>query len=84
MARPRPSAGWYVVNYSVGYKHSDYDPETLDRDKMDIKPIKTEKDYQAALKRLEKLMDAKKNTAKGDELDKLATLVEAYEQMNII
>ncbi|MDE1153157.1 MAG: hypothetical protein PW788_11530 [Micavibrio sp.] len=51
---------------------------------MDIKPIRNSKDYQAALKRIESLMSAKKNTAKGDELDILATLVEAYEQKNFV
>jgi len=47
---------------------------------MNIKPIKTKKDYEAALKRISGLMSVKKNTPKGDELDVLATLVEAYEQ----
>jgi HTH-type transcriptional regulator / antitoxin HigA len=46
---------------------------------MTIKPIKTERDYQKALKEIEKLWDAKPNTAKGDRLDVLVTLV-AYEQ----
>ena len=47
---------------------------------MTIKPIKTERDYQEALKEIEKLWDAKPDTAKGDRLDVLVTLVEAYEQ----
>ena len=47
---------------------------------MTIKPIKSERDYQKALKEIEKLWDAKPNTAKGDRLDVLVTLVEAYEQ----
>src|SRR6266545_5865941 len=47
---------------------------------MTIKPIKTERDYQKALKEIEKLWDAKPNTAKGDRLDVLVTLVETYEQ----
>ncbi len=47
---------------------------------MNIKPIKTRKDYNIALKRIEKLMNAKLNTPEGDELDILATLVEAYEE----
>ena len=46
---------------------------------MDIKPIKTKTDYQAALKEVETLMDAKPNTPKGDRLEVLVTLVEAYE-----
>ena len=47
---------------------------------MNVKPIKTKADYQDALARVEKLMSAKLGTNKGDELDVLATLVEAYEQ----
>jgi len=47
---------------------------------MTIKPIKTERDYQNALKQIEKLWDAKPNTPKGDRLEVLVTLVEAYEQ----
>ncbi len=47
---------------------------------MTIKPIKTERDYRKALKEIEGLWDAKPNTAKGDRLDVLVTLVEAYEQ----
>lgn len=46
---------------------------------MDIKPIKTEQDYKHAIKRIEELWGAKKDTPKGDELDLLATLVESYE-----
>ena len=47
---------------------------------MTIKPIKTERDYRKALKEIENLWDAKPNTSKGDRLDVLVTLVEAYEQ----
>lgn len=47
---------------------------------MNIRPIKTDADYRDALARIEKLMSAKRGTSKGDELDVLATLVEAYEQ----
>lgn len=46
---------------------------------MDIKPIRTKKDYEAALKDVEGLMGAKRNTAEGDRLDVLVTLIEAYE-----
>jgi HTH-type transcriptional regulator / antitoxin HigA len=46
---------------------------------MDIRPIKTRRDYQRALARVAELMDAKPGTPEGDELDVLATLVEAYE-----
>ena len=48
---------------------------------MDIKPIRTEADYKAALKEISALMerDPEPGTADGDRLDILATLVEAYE-----
>jgi HTH-type transcriptional regulator/antitoxin HigA len=44
-----------------------------------IKPIRTKKDYEAALAELEKLWGAKSGTAAGDRLDVLATLIDAYE-----
>ena len=47
---------------------------------MQIKPIKTKKDYRAALKEIESLMNARSDTPEGDRLDVLATLVEAYER----
>lgn len=47
---------------------------------MDIQPIKTEKDYQQALQEVEQLFDARPNTPKGDRLDVLTTLIEAYEE----
>ena len=47
---------------------------------MTIKPIKTRKDYEAALKKVEELFDSKPNTPGGDMLDVLVTLIEAYEQ----
>ena len=47
---------------------------------MTIKPIKTRKDYEAALKKIDTILDAKPNTPNGDLLDILTTLVEAYEQ----
>lgn len=49
-------------------------PETLA-----IKPIRTEADHERALKDLAALMDARPGTPEGDELDVLATLIEAYE-----
>lgn len=47
---------------------------------MNIKPIKTVEDNRAALARIEQLWDADPNTPEGDELDVLATLVEAFEE----
>lgn len=46
---------------------------------MNIKPIKTEKDYEQAMLRLENIFDAKKETTKGDELEILSLLIEKYE-----
>jgi len=46
---------------------------------MDIKPIKTEKDYQSALREIDFLFNASPDTQEGDRLDVLTTLVEAYE-----
>lgn len=46
---------------------------------MDVRPIKTKSDYRRALKEIEGLMNAKPGTPKGDRLDVLVTLVEAWE-----
>ncbi len=47
---------------------------------MDIRPIKTEADYHAALAEIERLFDATPGTPEGDCLEVWATLVEAYEE----
>lgn len=47
---------------------------------MEIKPIRTEADYEAALAEIERIWGAQERTSEGDRLDVLATLVEAYEQ----
>lgn len=49
---------------------------------MQVKPIKTSEDNRAALVRIEQLWDAEPNTPEGDELEVLATLVEAFEEVN--
>lgn len=49
---------------------------------MEIKPIHSEADYEAALKEIEKLIDSQPGTAEGDRMDVLVTLVEAYETKN--
>ena len=46
---------------------------------MNIKPIKTNSDYETALKEIERLFDAEPGTPDGDRLEVLSTLVEAYE-----
>ncbi len=47
---------------------------------MEITPIKTEANYEAALEELETLMSAEPDTPEGDRLDVLTTLVEAWEE----
>jgi HTH-type transcriptional regulator/antitoxin HigA len=46
---------------------------------MEIRPIKTEQDYNDSVRRIEELWGAKKDTPQGDELDLLVTIVESYE-----
>lgn len=46
---------------------------------MDLRPIKTEHDYQDALALVDSLFDVQPNTPAGDQLDILATLIDAYE-----
>jgi len=50
---------------------------------MTIRPIRNTSDHESALKRIEALMSAKKDTAEGDEFDVLVTLVDAYESEHI-
>ncbi|WP_292995215.1 transcriptional regulator [Nitrosomonas sp.] len=47
---------------------------------MNIKPIRTDTDYLAALKEVESLMMAEPNTPEGEKLDVLVTLIEAFER----
>jgi len=49
---------------------------------MELRPIKTESDYQNALTEIEELFDAEPNSSELDRLDILTTLVEAYEQQH--
>jgi HTH-type transcriptional regulator/antitoxin HigA len=44
-----------------------------------VRPIKTGADYDAALARIESLMDAEPGSPEAEEVDVLATLIEAYE-----
>ena len=46
---------------------------------VEVRPIRTEKDYEEALGEIERLMAARPDTPEGDRLDVLSTLVEAYE-----
>ncbi|MCG6535422.1 MAG: transcriptional regulator [Syntrophales bacterium LBB04] len=47
---------------------------------MEIKPIKTETDYEAALEEIERLFNAKPGTIEADRLEVITTLTEAYEE----
>ena len=46
---------------------------------MNINPIKTEADYQLALKRLAEVFDASIGTVESDEADILGLMVDEYE-----
>jgi HTH-type transcriptional regulator/antitoxin HigA len=46
---------------------------------MQIKPIKSDRDYRRALKEIDRLMSARPNTPDGDRLDVLTTLAQAWE-----
>ena len=46
----------------------------------DIKPIRSQDDYERAMAEVERLWGASAGTAKGDRLDVLATLIDAYER----
>jgi HTH-type transcriptional regulator/antitoxin HigA len=50
--------------------------------KSEVKPIRTQRDYEAALSQVEELWGARSGTAKGDRLDVLATLIDAYEAVH--
>lgn len=49
---------------------------------MTFKPIKSESDYQDALKRLDFLFDAPIGTQESDEADILALIIDDYESRN--
>jgi HTH-type transcriptional regulator/antitoxin HigA len=46
---------------------------------MEIRPIKTEADYDAVLAEIDRLMDSEPDTPEGDRLEVLVALVAAYE-----
>lgn len=47
---------------------------------MILRPIRNKKEYNIALKRLEKIFNAKPGTDEGDELEVLGMLIEKYEE----
>jgi HTH-type transcriptional regulator/antitoxin HigA len=46
---------------------------------MDIRPIRTEADYDAAVREVERLWGAPEGTPQGDALEVLITLIDSYE-----
>jgi HTH-type transcriptional regulator / antitoxin HigA len=48
----------------------------------EVKPIRTKKDYERAMKEVEALWGAKSGTPKSDRLDVLATLIDAWEAVH--
>jgi len=49
---------------------------------MNLKPIKTDEDHEAALKEIERLWGAEEGTPEGDRLDILLALADAYEEIH--
>jgi len=49
---------------------------------VEIRPLKTEADYEAAMTEIERLFDAAPDTVEGDRLEVLTTLVNAYEDQH--
>ena len=48
-----------------------------------VKPIRSERDYEEALHRISELMDAETDSPEGDELDVLVDLAELYESKHV-
>lgn len=51
---------------------------------MNLKPIRTKKDYIQALHKMDELFDSKKGSKEGDELEILSILIERYEAKKFI
>ena len=49
---------------------------------MEIRPVKTEKDYENALTRLEKIFDSPTDSLEGDEAEILSLIIENYENQH--
>ncbi|MDA8178786.1 MAG: helix-turn-helix domain-containing protein [Desulfobacteria bacterium] len=47
---------------------------------MELKPIRTKADYEAALKKISSLLDAPEGSLEAEMLDRLSSLVEVYEE----
>jgi len=51
---------------------------------MELKIIKTEKEYHTALERFEEIFSAKHGTKESDEADVLSLLIRNYEEKNFV
>ncbi len=73
-----------MISKYVGLGSLEHMPNTirLTQTKFDmkLKVIRTEKDYQEALTRLEKIFDSKPGSNNGDELEILSILIDQYEK----
>lgn len=54
-------------------------PNAEQSQRVAVRPVRTEADYDAALVEVDALMDAEPGSPEGDRLDVLVTLVQAYE-----
>src|ERR1700741_534821 len=66
------SSGWVRTGTTIGSTQGEWSM-------ADVKPIRCEADYDAALAEVGRLWGAKSGTPKGDRLDVLATLIDAWE-----
>ena len=80
---PPISSRYTETPVSLLITHKEYDridAQSFKGGIMEIRPIKTEDDYRAALAEIDRLFAAESDTPEGDRLDVLTTLVEVYEQ----
>lgn len=56
--------------------------QVVEEEALELKLLKTRKDYRLALERLNDLSRAKPNTPEGNEAEMLSLLLEEYEQRN--